>query len=210
MKDIVLLWIQWCGKWTQWELLLNKFKNQINYFEAGGILRALQSKPNDIWSYIGNIIDNGGLLPDEFMVKVFDLFLSTLQKEKPILIDGFPRQIPQMHSFLKMMKEYKREFTVIVLDITREEAINRILSRRMCKDCWAILNTKHNSCDICNSKNIYQRIDEKDISSIEKRIDLFELQTKPVLDYLQKQGFVRIINGLQTEDKIFEDILNVI
>jgi adenylate kinase family enzyme len=69
------------------------------------------------------------------MVKIFDLFLFSLEQNKSILVDGFPRQIPQMEEFLKMMKSYNREFSVIVLDISRDEAIKRLTSRRMCKTC---------------------------------------------------------------------------
>ncbi len=213
MKDIVLSWIQWSGKGTQCELLLKKFWNQISYFEAGGILRALQSKPNAIGNYIWSIIDSGNLLPDQFMVKIFDLFLFSLEQNKSILVDGFPRQIPQMEEFLKMMKSYNREFSVIVLDISRDEAIKRLTSRRMCKTCWAILNTHLHDCEkcpICNSKDIYQREDDKDISSIETRIDLFEKQTRPVIEYLQKEWFVTVINWDQSPEKVFEDIVAVI
>jgi adenylate kinase len=213
MKDIVLSGIQWSGKGTQCELLLKKFGRKISYFEAGGILRALQSKPNAIGTYVTGIIDHGNLLPDQFMVKIFDLFLFSLQQDTSILLDGFPRQIPQMEEFLKMMKAYKREFNVIVLEISREEAIKRLTSRRMCKNCWAILNIHLHTCDccpICSSNDIYQRADDKNIASIEMRLDLFEQQTKPVINYLQKEWFVTIIDGSQSPEKVFEDIVKII
>ncbi|MDD3262345.1 MAG: nucleoside monophosphate kinase [Candidatus Absconditabacteria bacterium] len=213
MKDIVLSGIQGSGKGTQCELLLKKFGNKISYFEAGGILRALQSKPNAIGKYIGSIIDNGNLLPDQFMVKIFDLFLFSLEQNKSILVDGFPRQIPQMHAFLEMMKTYNRDYKTIVLDISREEAIKRLTSRRMCKTCGAILNTNLHNCDkcpICDSIDIYQREDDKDIVSIETRIDLFENQTKPVIEHLQKEGVITVVNGNQSPEKVFEDIVTVI
>lgn len=213
MKDIVLSGIQWSGKGTQCELLLKKFGNKISYFEAGWILRALQSKPNAIWKYIWSIIDNWNLLPDQFMVKIFDLFLFSLEQNKSILVDGFPRQIPQMHAFLEMMKTYNRDYKTIVLDISREEAIKRLTSRRMCKTCWAILNTNLHNCDkcpICDSIDIYQREDDKDIVSIETRIDLFENQTKPVIEHLQKEGVITVVNWNQSPEKVFEDIVTVI
>ena len=213
MKDIVLAGIQWSGKWTQCDLLLKKFGANISYFEAGGILRALQSKPNAIGQYISGIINDGKLLPDQFMVKIFDLFLFSLEQDKSILVDGFPRQIPQMHAFLEMMKNYQRNFTTVVLDISREEAIKRLTSRRMCKTCWAILNTHLHNCDrcpICNSTEIYQREDDKDISSIETRLNLFEQQTRPVIEYLQKEWLVTIVDGTQSPEDVFESIIKVI
>lgn len=213
MKDIVLSGIQWSGKWTQCELLLKKFWNNISYFEAGGILRALQSKPNAIGEYISSIINDGRLLPDQFMVKIFDLFLFSLRQDTSILVDGFPRQIPQMHAFLEMMKKYQRKFTTIVLDISRQEAIKRLTSRRMCKSCWAILNIHLHDCNICpvcQSSETYQREDDKDLSSIEMRLNLFEQQTRPVIEHLQKEWLVTVIDGTQSPEKVFEDIIAVI
>jgi adenylate kinase len=99
------------------------------------------------------------------------------------------------------------------LDISREEAIKRLTSRRMCKTCWAILNTNLHNCDkcpICDSIDIYQREDDKDIVSIETRIDLFENQTKPVIEYLQKEGVITVVNWNQSPEKVFEDIATVI
>lgn len=213
MKDIVLSGIQWSGKGTQCDLLLKKFGKEVSYFEAWGILRALQSKPNAIWEYIWSIINSWNLLPDQFMVKIFDLFLFSLNNDKSIIVDWFPRQIPQMVSFLEIMKNYKRNFTTIVLDISRDEAIKRLTSRRMCKTCWAILNTNLHDCDkcpICNSKEVYQREDDKSISSIETRISLFEEQTKPVIEHLKKEWLVTIVDWNQSPEKVFEDIIAVI
>lgn len=213
MKDIVLAGIQGSGKGTQCELVLEKFGNKISYFEAGGILRALQSKPNAIWSYVNDIVNSWALLPDQFMVKVFDIFLFCLQQDQSILVDGFPRQLGQMYPFLEVMKNNKRDLMVIVLDIPREESIKRLTSRRMCKSCWAIANIHIHNCETCPScgnNTMYQREDDKDISSIETRLDLFEKETKPVLEYLQKEGLVKIVNGMQTPEKVFEDILDII
>lgn len=213
MKDIVLAGIQGSGKGTQCDLLLKKMRDKINYFEAGGILRALQSKPNAIWSYVNDIVNSWALLPDQFMVKVFDLFLFCLQKDQSILVDWFPRQLGQMHPFLEVMKNNNRDLMVIVLDIPKEESIKRLTSRRMCKSCWAIANTHIHDCEICPScgnTTMYQREDDKDISSIETRLDLFEKETKPVIDYLQKEGLVKVINGMQTPENVFKDILDII
>jgi len=213
MKDVVLSWIQWSWKGTQCELLLKEFWSKISYFEAGGILRALQSKPNAIWEYVNDIVNSWKLLPDQFMVKVFDLFLFTLQEAKSILVDWFPRQLWQMYPFLETMQNYNRSLITIVLDIPMEESIKRLTSRRMCKTCGAILNINLHKCDkchVCNSSEIYQRDDDKDISSIETRLDLFEEETKPVIDYLKSQWLVKVVDWMQTPDKIFEEILKYI
>ena len=213
MKDLVLAGIQWSGKWTQCEFLIEKFGEKLNYFEAGGILRALQSRPNVIGKYIASIIDNGNLMPDEFMIKIFDLFLYSSGTEKSLLIDWFPRQIIQMEAFLEIMKNYKRDFVTVILEISEVEAIKRLLSRRICRTCWAILNTElHdcNQCYVCKSTDIYQREDDKDIKSIETRLKLFEEKTGPVIRHLEKEWFVKRVNWMQDPQKVFEEIEKII
>ena len=100
MKDIVIAGIQGCGKGTQGSRLLKQFP-QIKCFEAGGILRALQSRPNAIGEYVTSIINTGDLLKDEIMVKLFETFLETLQAGDIIMCDGFPRQVKQARLFMK-------------------------------------------------------------------------------------------------------------
>ncbi|HCB51805.1 TPA: hypothetical protein DEP21_04545 [Patescibacteria group bacterium] len=122
------------------------------------------------------------------MVKVFDLFLFGMEEGKSILVDGFPRQIAQMHGFVERMNEYKRDFVVIVLDINKEEAVKRLTSRRMCKSCGAILNIHLHACDSCTecgSSDLYQRVDDQDLDAINTRIGLFEKETLPVIQHLE-------------------------
>jgi adenylate kinase family enzyme len=77
MKNIILSGIQWSGKWTLAKLLLDHMGDKVKYFEAGGMLRILQSKPNAVGEYIGSLIDHGNFIPDAFMVKLFELFPCT-------------------------------------------------------------------------------------------------------------------------------------
>ena len=213
MKDIVLAGIQGSGKGVQWQLIMEKFGASMECFEAGKLLRALQSNDNTVGNYIGSIIDHGDLLPDEFMLKVFDLFLCSLTQSKQILVDGFPRQLSQMHWFLERMKEYNRSLVVIVFDLEKNLTIERLQNRRMCKNCGAILNIKlHDctTCPVCQSTDIYQRKDDMDLNSVENRIDLYKEQTIPVLEYLEWLGLVRHINANQPIADVFADVFKII
>ena len=205
--------IQWSGKWVQGGLLLKKFTDTFVCFEAGKILRALQSNDNPIGNYISSITDSGNLTPDEFMVKVFDLFLYAVEKDKPLLVDGFPRKIPQMEWFLERMRLYNRNFVAIVFDLDQDIAIERIQNRRMCKNCGATLSMKIHDCTKCTecgSENIYQRTDDQELSSIKKRIELYNEVTRPVIDYFETLGVVKHVNGNQDIESVFADILKII
>ena len=173
----------------------------------------MQSNDNPIGNYISSIIDKGNFMTDEFMVKVFDLFLYSLEPGKPLLIDGFPRKIPQMHGFLDRMKENNREFVAILIDLDIDLAIERIENRRMCKSCGSILNTKlHDcvSCPKCQSTEIYQRTDDQTLDSIKSRIAVYTNETQPVIEYFENLGVVKHVNGNQDIEAVFADILKII
>lgn len=215
MKDIVIAGIQGCGKGTQAKKLLEKFGKQVKYFEAGNILRALQSKShqNSIWDYIGSVIDNGHYMPDEFMVGVFDLFLMALGDGESCLLDGFPRQLGQMHGCLERMEKRGREFVVILLDLSEEDAIKRLLNRRICKNCGEVYNIllhgEQDSCPACTGE-LYQRKDELKEEFIRNRFHEHYTKTGPVIEHFEQMGVVKHVNGNQDIEKVFADILEVL
>lgn len=152
-------------------------------------------------------------MSDEFMVKIFDLFLYSLTPEKTLLIDGFPRKIPQMHGFLDRMKANNREFVAILIDLDINLAIERIQNRRICKTCGTILSTKlHDclSCPKCHSADIYQRIDDQTLDSIKSRISVYTNETQPVIEYFENLGVIKHVNGNQDIENVFADILKII
>ena len=213
MKDIVLAGIQWSGKWTQAQKLIDKFGDQVTYFEAGGILRALQSSDNAVGNYIGSVIDNGHYMPDDFMVGVYDLFVMSLKEGAACIVDGFPRQLGQMHWFIERMKQRGREFIVIDLELPEDKAVERLLNRRLCKPCWGIhnliLEPWISQCPSCG-KELIQRKDEVKEEYIRNRFGEHYSKTGPVMEHFEGLGIVRKVNGDQEIDKVFEDVLKVV
>lgn len=211
MKNIILGGIQWSGKGTQAALLLKHFWENIKYYEAGGMLRTLQSRPNTIGDYVGSLIDHGNVVPDVFMVKLFELFLLSI-KDEGMLLDGFPRKPGETEQFLELMKTYNKEFLWVILDISKETAIKRLTSRWLCKWCSAILNQHlHNiaQCPICQSKDLYQRTDDMMIEKIETRFAWYEELVIPTIAKLEQLGFVRHIDGEQPIEKVLEELIKI-
>jgi len=195
--------------------LLEKFGSQIKYFEAWNILRALQSKSrqNSIGDYIGSVIDSGHYMPDEFMVGVFDLFLLGLGEDWFCVLDGFPRQVGQMNWFLERMKQRGREFVVILLDLSEEDAIKRLLHRRICKNCGEVYNIllhgEQEVCPLCKGE-LYQRKDEVKEEFIRNRFNEHYTKTGPVIEHFEQMWVVKHVDANQSIDKVFEDILNIL
>lgn len=141
MRDVILAGIQGCGKGTQAQKLLEKYGEQIAYFETGNILRALMSNENAIGNYLRDLVNAGLLVKDEVVIGLFKVFLETLG-EKRFLGDGSLRRIGQTKGILEALLTKGRKPLVIQLEIPEEEVVARLQTRRMCKACGHIHNTR--------------------------------------------------------------------
>lgn len=183
LKDIVLFGAQGSGKGTQAKKLVEHFMGQYRYFESGAVLRALESNDNAIGSYIKVLMDQGKLLHDALVVALFDAFYVTLRDDQKMIVDGFPRDIPQMHSFLDRMYRNKREIIGIWIDVPKDVAVERAMQRGRPDD------TKE---------------------SVETRINTYYDQTMPIIEYIEHFGKLVKIDGTKTVEEVFQAILEAI
>lgn len=183
LKDIVLFGAQGSGKGTQAKKLVEHFMGQYRYFESGAILRALESNDNAIGSYIKVLMEQGKLIHDALVVALFDAFYVTLRDDQKMIVDGFPRDIPQMHSFLDRMYRNKRELIGIRIDVPKEVAIERAMQRGRPDDTR---------------------------ESVELRITTYYEQTMPIIEYIEHFGTLVKIDGTKSVEEVFQDILNAL
>ena len=183
LKDIVLFGAQGSGKGTQAKKLADHFMGQYRYFESGAILRALESNDNAIGSYIKVLMDQWKLLHDALVVALFDAFYVTLRDDQKMIVDGFPRDIPQMHSFLDRMYRNKRDIIGIRIDVPKEVAVERAMQRGRPDD------TKE---------------------SVEMRINTYYQQTMPIIEYIEHFWKLVKIDGTKTVDEVFRAILDAL
>ncbi len=180
LKDIVLFGAQGSGKWTQAKKLVDHFIGQYRYFESGAILRALESNDNAIGSYVKVLMEQWKMLHDSLVVALFDAFYVTLRKDQRMIVDGFPRDIPQMHSFLDRMYRNNHEIIGIWIDVPKDVAVERAMQRGRPDD------TKE---------------------SVETRINTYYEQTMPIIDYIEHFGKLVKIDGTKSVEEVFQDIL---
>ncbi len=207
MKDIVLFGVQWAWKWTQASKILEYFWEDCKYFEAWNILRALKSKPNALWEYVSNTIDEWNMVNDDFISSLFYAFITTLKDSDFMLLDWYPRKSLQMNHFLDKMNEKNRDFIALFLDLSEDVAIKRLSSRRICNDCWKVNSSLVSStCLNCWSQDLIQREDDYP-DAITKRISLYKDETQPVIDHFKSLWNFVSIDANWTEDEVFERIL---
>lgn len=193
---IIMLGAQGTGKGTV-AGILNKKNNWVQ-LSTGDIFRENISKGTKLGIEANKYISKGCLVPDEVTISMVEKRIEELKNEKGIILDGFPRTLTQAKKLDEILaKRGKKVDWVINLETPRDEIIERMLNRRVCsnQECKATYNLKlHPSkvegiCDICGSKLI-RRADDSDASAIEKRLEIYDTETKPLVDFYKEKGIV--------------------
>ena len=211
MKDILIAWIAGSGKWTQARALEKKLGSNIQYFEPGSILRAFTSNDNIVWDYARMFTSAGKLLPDAFMKSVLWLVFASLHEWNRLLIDWFPRMYSQKKMFDDVMTKNNRDFVIFHLDISEEEAQNRLLHRKICSVCGTTYSTIIDA-GITHCKEdwteLSTRVDDQSVDAIKERFTLYHTETSPILAEYEQVGKIVKIHGTESIDEITNQILN--
>jgi len=196
MKDFnfILIGPPGCGKGTQAKLLLKKFKSHY-YVYPGEIFRKLFRLNTDAGNRIKKIGEQGGLQPEEFAVTLWMHEISFHVKEKQgFVLDGSPRKVGEAESLYKFLKFLDRIKTTIIflINISKKESYKRLTNR----------------VDAITGKDI-KRVDDSK-KKIDLRWKLYEEDTVPAVNWIKKHCKLIKINGEQSIEKVFKDILKAI
>ncbi len=152
-------------------------------------------------------MDAGKLVPDDIVIGIVVQRLKKTDCKKGFLLDGFPRTVVQAQA----LSEKTDIEMVINIDVSDEAIIKRLSGRRVCKDCGAtyhISNMEGDVCSVCGG-TLVQRADDKQ-ETIQKRLDVYKTQTKPLIDYYRKKGVLYTVNGTKDIDTVFNEICDLI
>jgi len=197
------------GKGTQSAKLVQKF--HLHHISTGDVLRAEIASGSELGKKIAGIINDGNLVPDELMVSMLEKIVSAT--DKGIIFDGFPRTVAQAEALDGMLKRLNREITeVVMIDLPESEVVNRISSRRQCKKCGEILHVDLKAplakCPVCGGE-LYSRPDDTP-ERVKHRLDVYHHDTLPVKNYYQNSGKYVEVNGNQSPEKVFEDVVKIL
>ena len=212
-KVIVVLGRAGSGKGTQAKLLYDKFG--LSYFGAGDALRKRQ-KVNDFTAKkLIKVMGRGELAPSFVISKLWiDEFekLKKITGFKGVVCDGSPRKIVEAKYFDEALEWYEWSNTtkVILIDISEKESFKRLTKRRICQKCKKLIPyinefKKLKKCDSCQGP-LAVRADDKP-SAIRQRLDMFKKEVMPVINYYKERGELIRINGEQSIEDVFKDIL---
>lgn len=200
--NVILLGAPGAGKGTQATKIVNK--TGVPHISTGDIFRYNIKNQTPIGKVAKSYIDKGELVPDSVTVEIVKDRLSNDDCKKGYLLDGFPRNIYQAEELDKFSNVEK----VIDIEVDLSKLLKRITGRRVCSKCGEsyhidFLNGK-TTCDLCGGELI-QRADDNE-ATVKQRLDVYEKQTAPLVEYYEKAGKLIRIDGDKTIDEVFEEI----
>jgi len=212
---IVMLGAQGSGKGTVGIELAKELK--LAYISTGEIFREHIQNNTELGKEANLYISAGNLVPDELTTKIL---LDRLSKQDVLdngaLIDGYPRTKEQCETLDDILAKLNKKVDVAVnLRVDYEELIRRITNRRLCSSCKKGYNIEYNPpknegvCDICGG-TVVQRADDIP-EAVKNRLDIYYVNEKPVLDYYEQKGVLRIEKAGdkvgRTSKDVTEDLL---
>lgn len=210
---IILLGPPGAGKGTQAKSISNKYK--IPHISTGDIFRKNISEKTVLGIEAKKYMDNGQLVPDSLTI---DLVKSRLQEDdcsNGFLLDGFPRTVAQAEALDEFLNDTNVKLdTTLLIDVPREFILERMTGRRVCPSCGASYHVSFNppkregKCDICGSE-IIQRADDS-AATVNKRLDVYEAQTQPLIDYYTEKGLLSKVDGTQAINDVFKSICTLL
>ena len=201
---LVLLGRQGSGKGTQCVRLSRHFV--VPHISTGDMLRAAVREGTELGKMAKAIIDAGGLVGDDIMVGlVSERLTEDDARVRGYILDGFPRTVSQAESLDQATSSRPLDLAIDLV-VPRELVLDRLSLRRVCRDCGTNYQasdhaTNQWSCDNCGG-DVVQRDDDTP-DAINRRLDLYETQTEPLIDFYGKTGRLAQIDGVGTPEEVF-------
>lgn len=201
---LILLGRQGAGKGTQCVRISRYYV--VPHISTGDMLRASVREGTELGKAAKQVMDAGGLVGDDVMVGIVEERLGRDDaRTRGYILDGFPRTVGQAKSLDGITDERPID-VVLDLDVPRELVLHRISSRRVCRDCgtnYVALEVERSTsiCEVCGG-DVMQRDDDTP-DAINRRLDLYEEQTSPLIEYYGEQNRLAVVNGVGTPDDVF-------
>lgn len=186
MVNLIIFGAPGSGKGTYASRLRSKL--DVEVVATGDIFRELIKEKTPLGRKVKGYVEKGLLVPDEVTLEVLKQNLAKIPKGRGFILDGYPRTIEQA----KALDGIAKIDAIIHLIVPEWIIVERLSSRRICKNCGAIYNMLYlkpkndMKCDKCGGP-LYQREDDTP-EVIKKRIEVYEKQTQPILNYYREKG----------------------
>ncbi len=210
---IIMLGAPGAGKGTQAKMIAEKYG--IPHISTGDIFRANIKEGTPLGREAKGYMDKGQLVPDELTVRILLDRVASDDCSNGYVLDGFPRTIPQaevLDSELSKLGD-KVDFAINV-DVPDENIVRRMGGRRACVTCGATYHIEHvppkkeGICDKCGSELILRDDDKPE--TVQKRLSVYHEQTQPLIEYYDKKGILKTVDGTVDMMDVFGAITDIL
>ena len=198
--NVLLLGPPGAGKGTQSNNVVDEYG--VDHVTTGDALRANK----DMETAHGaprEYMEAGELVPDPVVNEIVEV---AIEAADGFVLDGHPRNIAQA----EYLDDIADLDLVALLEVPREELIARLSGRRICADCGENYHVEFDPpeetgvCDRCGG-DLVQRDDDSE-ETVRERLDVFEENTRPVIDYYDDEGELVRVDGEGTPDEVWSDL----
>jgi len=207
---VVLLGAPGAGKGTQAQTLLDRFG--LHQISTGDILRANVAAGTELGKAAKPYMDAGGLVPDDLIVKMME---SELAAQDSFVLDGFPRTVAQAQALDATLARLGKPLTaVLLIDVPRDVLLERLSGRWTNPRSGRTYHTIFNPpkvAGICDEDGgpLVQRPDDT-AEVVGERLATYDAKTAPLIDYYEKAGLLKRIDGLKPIVEVTADVLRTL
>ena len=182
---------------------------------TGELLREEIAQKTELGNAVESVMNYGKLVTPEQATAVLEKRIKQADCRNGFILDGYPRSLEQA-KLLEAIQERLGIKIDLALNFTASDKVllERLTGRRTCRKCAAIYHIKNipskipGICDKCSGE-LYQRDDDTE-SAIRVRWEEYDRQTKPLIDYYEKQGLLAEIDASDEVDAIMPRVLEII
>jgi len=159
----------------------------VDVIAMGDIFREIVKEKSDLAAKVKGYMEKGSLVPDEVVVEVLKSHLAKISGGKGFILDGYPRTLDQA----KKLDGITQIDVIMQLNVPDWIIIERLSTRRVCKNCGTIFNVKflkpkvEGVCDKCGGP-LYQRADDNP-ETIKNRLKVYQEQTAPLIEFYKEK-----------------------
>ena len=191
--NIVLLGAPGAGKGTQAQRLVEDYG--FAHISTGDLLRAAVKAGTKLGVKAKSYMDEGKLVPDKLVVDLVTERLADDDAQKGFILDGFPRNTAQAVTLDSALSEMGRNLdAALLVDVKAEIIVKRLSSRRTCRDCGYTAPAGVDKCPACGGE------------TIQKRLDVYETQTSPLVEYYRGKGLLKVVDGDRPVEDVYKDV----
>jgi adenylate kinase len=212
-KIIVLIGAPGAGKGTQARLLQDR--RGIPQISTGDMFREMKTLDTPLAREVQEIMRSGRLISDEITYRMVRERTSRGDCKNGFILDGYPRTAVQAEQLEGLATEQGLEIQAIEVDVPRDELMKRLTGRRSCSVCGEIYNIyskppKDDSvCDRHPDTQLTHRSDDNE-ESVSTRLATYDELTRPLIEYYERSGRLKKVDGMGDLEDIYSELNGLI